>query len=313
MRPRGIAGELAHHAPLILAVGVFAGLLLPAVAATLRPLLAPCVWGLLVLAMFRLDWPQLVRCGRHFGRIAAIVGWLLVISPVMVAVVLHGAGVPPGLTAAMVLMASAPPIMSAPVLALLIGLDAPLMLVVMVTATFAVPMVLPVMALELLALPLDLGAAALMLRLGGVIGTAAVVAAVGRMMVRRGRISDAAPALDIVALILLLTFAVAIMDGVSERVSDQPHHVLALLAAAFAGNVALQVVTAIGFAWLDRRGSLTAAFASGNRNMGLLLAVLPSDIDPDVLLYFALGQIPIYVMPALLTPLYRRLLPVHTA
>lgn len=88
---------------------------------------------------------------------------------------------------------------------------------------------------------------------------------------------------------------------------------LALLAAAFAGNVVLQAVAAIAFAWLDRRSALTAAFASGNRNMGLLLAVLPSDIDPDVLLYFALGQIPIYVVPALLTPLYRRLLPVHTA
>jgi BASS family bile acid:Na+ symporter len=43
--------------------------------------------------------------------------------------------------------------------------------------------------------------------------------------------------------------------------------------------------------------------------MGLLLAVLPAATHPDILLYFAIGQLPMYLLPALLTPLYRRLLP----
>ena len=40
--------------------------------------------------------------------------------------------------------------------------------------------------------------------------------------------------------------------------------------------------------------------------MGLLLAVLPADSPPDVLLFFALAQLPIYILPAMLGPAYRR-------
>jgi BASS family bile acid:Na+ symporter len=40
--------------------------------------------------------------------------------------------------------------------------------------------------------------------------------------------------------------------------------------------------------------------------MGLLLAVLPADSAPDALLFFALAQLPIYMLPAVLGPAYRR-------
>ena len=41
--------------------------------------------------------------------------------------------------------------------------------------------------------------------------------------------------------------------------------------------------------------------------MGLLLAVLPADAAPDTILYFAVGQFPIYILPAALAGFYRRL------
>ena len=47
---------------------------------------------------------------------------------------------------------------------------------------------------------------------------------------------------------------------------------------------------------------------TGNCNMGLLLAALPRGADPDVALYFAVAQLPMYMLPALVAPLYRRLL-----
>jgi BASS family bile acid:Na+ symporter len=43
--------------------------------------------------------------------------------------------------------------------------------------------------------------------------------------------------------------------------------------------------------------------------MGLLLAALPAGVDPDIALFFALAQIPMYVLPALIRPLVRRLVP----
>ena len=38
------------------------------------------------------------------------------------------------------------------------------------------------------------------------------------------------------------------------------------------------------------------------------MAVLPVTADPDIFLFIAAVQVPIYVMPSLLQPLYRRLL-----
>jgi len=38
------------------------------------------------------------------------------------------------------------------------------------------------------------------------------------------------------------------------------------------------------------------------------MAVLPAAADPDIFLFIAAVQVPIYVIPTLLQPLYRRLL-----
>jgi BASS family bile acid:Na+ symporter len=50
-------------------------------------------------------------------------------------------------------------------------------------------------------------------------------------------------------------------------------------------------------------------YCSGGRHNALLMAVLPATADPDIFLFIAAVQFPIYIIPALLQPLYRRLLP----
>jgi bile acid:Na+ symporter, BASS family len=134
-----------------------------------------------------------------------------------------------------------------------------------------------------------------------------VVAAVLRHGLGQSRLKDAAVGLDVAAVVLLLTFAIAIMDGIADRLLADPAWVLTVAATAIAVNLALQVAGGLAFAWLDRRRAVTAAFISGNRNMAVVLAVLPAGVHADVFLYFAMAQIPIYVLPALLAPVYRRL------
>jgi BASS family bile acid:Na+ symporter len=46
---------------------------------------------------------------------------------------------------------------------------------------------------------------------------------------------------------------------------------------------------------------------AGNRNQALFLAVLPAEADPGVLIFFALSQVPMFLSPFLLRPIYRRL------
>ena len=95
------------------------------------------------------------------------------------------------------------------------------------------------------------------------------------------------------------------MDGVTEFVAQSPWRVLQFIIAAFAANILLQLLGTGVAAAMARRSALTVGFASGNRNMGLLLAVLPA----DMLLIFVLAQLPIYILPAVLGPAYRRWLP----
>ncbi len=78
--------------------------------------------------------------------------------------------------------------------------------------------------------------------------------------------------------------------------------------AAFGGNLGLNALTALAL-WpvLDRRTALTAGMLAGNRNQAVFLAVLPAAADPNLLLFFALGQIPMFVGPFVLRPIYARL------
>ena len=67
-------------------------------------------------------------------------------------------------------------------------------------------------------------------------------------------------------------------------------------------------VFALAAPGVGQRGSLSAGFISGTRNLAIILAVLPANVDLDVPLFFAVGQFPIYIMPMVLRPVFRKLL-----
>jgi len=69
------------------------------------------------------------------------------------------------------------------------------------------------------------------------------------------------------------------------------------------------VMTAGTWPFLDRRDALTAGYCAGGRHNALLMAVRPASADADNFLFIAAVQFPLYLMPTLLEPLYRRLLP----
>lgn len=305
MVPR-VARFLAHRGGLVLAVGVFGGLVLPAAAAALRPLLPFAVWGLLVVAVVRIDPSAILAHLRRPWLVAAALLWILVLTPAVAATTLEALGVECGLTTAVVLMAASPPIMSSPAFALLLALDSALMLVVMVAATALAPLTLPVIMLALPSLSLDVPAVALAGRMTLLIGSAVAVAVVIRSVAGRQRLATAATGLEATAVVLLLAFAFGVMDGVADRITADPWRVATVTMAAVGANLVLQVVTAMLFCLRGRRMALTLGFAGGNRNLALSLAVLPP--EPDLSLFFAMGQIPIYALPALLQPVYRRLL-----
>lgn len=307
MLNRGL-GFLGHHAPWFLCGGVLIGLAAPSLAAVVRPLLAPSVVLILATGLLRADWNAMREAVRRPTRLLVLLLWLMIACPVAVSIAVALSPLPEGLGAALVLMSAAPPILASAALAALLGLDAALASLACVAATLLAPLTVPLLARVLVGLELSLGVGEFMLRLGLIIAAAFALTGGVRAVTTRSWRQAHATQVDGVFVIAMLLFAVAIMDGVGAAALESPFKVAFWLAAAFLANPLLQALGALIFARLGRRRALTAGLLTGNCNMGILLAALPPDAAADIVLYFALAQIPMYMMPAVLLPAYRRLL-----
>ncbi len=298
----------------LLAIGVFAGLVSQDLAALCKPIIGPSVFVLLTATILRLDWTQVLWRLRAPVKPLAIVLAVLVAAPLAMAIALDLFRVPEFLRGPMVLLASSPPLISLPAFALLLGLDGPLALVVMVGASILQPLIQPPVALLLLGVKLDIGLLPLMTRLGVFVGGAVAVAVALRAAVGRERIQRHGSAFGGVAIVMLLLFAIGIMDGLRDHLIAEPGHVLACVAAVFAANFGLQALGGVVFwavapAWrFSGREGLTAALLAGARNLATLVAVLGDAAGPDLYLVLAVNQFPLYLIPALAGPVYRRLL-----
>lgn len=303
----GALGWLGRHGKTVLAAGIFLGLAVPPLAEIFRPLLTPSVVLLLALTLLRMDWTALKAHLRRPLPSLLLVAWLLVASPALMALTTSLAGLPAGLAAAMLLWAASPPLIAAPALATLLGLDGALALVGTVLATFAAPLTVPPLALLLAGIDLGLDLGALFSRLALLTFGALAIALLGRRLVGAAALATHPERIDGAIVLTLLVFAVAAMDGITAEAMAEPLRVGGFLAAAFAANLSFQALGALVFARLPRRTALALGVTSGNRNLAILVGSLGAAAPPDVFLYFAVGQLPIYLLPGLLAPIYQRL------
>jgi predicted Na+-dependent transporter len=301
--------HMGRRATTLLPFSLLLGLLFQDIAAATRPLLMPLAVTLLMLALARVDWDRLSALLRRPGLAIALSLLNLIAVPLVVWPIWQGLGLWPGLVAALCLSAMAPGIISAATTATFLRLDSSLALLISLFTNFLVPFTLPPLALWLLGLDLKIGLLDLSLRLGLIVA----LALVGAIVIRRflgAKVTEAGPALDGLSVAVLMIFAIPLMDGVVARALAEPMKLGGFIAGAFAGMLLCNLVMAVGMLpILDRRIALTAGYCSGGRHNALLMAVLPVTADPDIFLFIAAVQFPIYLIPTLLQPLYRRLLP----
>ena len=272
----------------------------------MKPLLIPGIIGPFIIALLRIDWERLIDHARQPFLVIALLIWLLIAAPFSIDALLDTLALTGGLHDSLVLAAASAPLMASASLALIIGLDAPLAVVLTFTATALVPITLPPIALHLLGIDIDMAIGELMLRLAAVVGGSFAIAWLLRRFLPRGFTERHAKPLDGLAIIGLLVFAIAIMDGVTALALEQPGAVLAATAAVFGLNIFMQAIAALAFAWRGLRLALTAGLISGNRNLGLLVAAMADRASTDLLIVIAVAQFPIYILPMLQRRLYRR-------
>lgn len=302
---------IGKHATILLAAGVFVGLALPDLATMARPLLVPTIIVMLVFSLLRLQPAAVLDAARSPGRVLPVVGFVLLVSPALgwAGVALFGVeemfGL--GVAAAVVVWTASPPLVSVTALATILRLDGALALMVMTLGGLLMPLTLPPLILSLIGLDLHIGVGELMLRLVGMLALAAFIATAVRAVAGQARIQRYSDALDGAFVLVMLIFAIAVMDGVTGAAMADPVKVAGMIALVFAVSLILQAIGLLVFLPAGRRTATTVALISGNRNMAIVLGAAPAAFHPDAFLYLAVLQFPIYLLPALLRPVYRRL------
>jgi len=302
----GILSWLGKHATVSLAVGVFAGLAVPGLAALAKPLLVPAIAVMLTMSLLRLDPAAVVQAIRSPRQVLPAVGFVLLVSPLIGYAAAAALDLDPGIATALVVWTASPPLISVPAIAALVGLDGALALTVTTAAGLFVPVTLPPIVLALIGLDLEIGALALALRMALLLAGSALAAAAIRRMAGSDRLRRRAPAIDGAFVLVMLLFSVAVMDGVTAAAAAAPWRIAGLLALVFGAALVMQAIGWLAFRSLGPRTAGTLALVAGNRNMALVLGAAPAAFEPDTFLFLALLQFPIYLLPALLRPLYRR-------
>ncbi|MDE5444081.1 Na+-dependent transporter [Bradyrhizobium sp. CSA207] len=288
----------------------FIAVAVPPLGALLRPYVTEAIFLLLCISFMRVDLVALYGHLRRPALVASATAWTTIGVPLMVGLIAHATGLTdrwPGLFLALMLQGMASPMMAAPALAALMGLDATLVLVTLVASTALVPFTASLFANLFLDGMLSISPLALGLKLLGVLAASLLTATIIRRLFGAEAILRHKRPIDGFNIVILMVFASAVMGDVASDLIADPVFTIGVALLAFAVYFTLLTVTTLLF----RRVGYERAFAIGlmvsQRNLGLMLAATAGALPATTWLYFALTQFPIHLAPYILTPIARRL------
>ncbi len=299
---------IGKHASRALPVGVLVGLLIPVLAEYLQAFLVPALLVPLTLSLVRIQTQQLQASLRQWQLVATLCGWTLLISPAVVWSILQLVALPDPITQATLITAAAPPVTACAAIAIYLRLNAAITVVVTVTTMLLVPFTLPPIVLYLAGLQINIELWQLSLRLAGFILGAFVLSAFLKKLMGQDRIHKHAQLLDGISVIFISIFIVGVMRGVTELFVQQPWYVLQVLVASTLLVVGLYISATLMFWKLGPHTAMAIGLVSGNCNMGLMYLVLVDQASLDLLIFFAIGQIPMYFLPSLFSPFIFRII-----
>ncbi len=133
---------LGNQGTRAIAALVLFGIALPPLGELLRPYVTEAIFLLLIISFMRVDLSALRSYLRRPALVLAATAWTTIAVPALVGITAHIAHADaraPDLLLALMLQAMASPMMASPALAALMGLDATLVLITLITSTAFVP------------------------------------------------------------------------------------------------------------------------------------------------------------------------------
>jgi hypothetical protein len=306
---RAALAWLGRQGTRALAASVFIGLAVPPLAAYVKPHLGETVFVLLLFSYLRTDPTAFGRYLRAPGLTIVAALWVMVAVPLLFGTAFALSGVReaiPDLYTIMILQSAITPITSLAAFAALMGLDVAFSLAALIFSNALSP--ITTVAFSYLFLgsslfsPLELGVKLLYFFAG-----AGAVAFAIRRLAGQEWIERQKEPIDGLNVIAVFVFAIAAMESVPRHVIADPLFALELFVLIVVLTLALIGLSVLVFlrAGLDR--GLVIGLLAAFRNIGVVMAALGATLPDLAWFYFAMVQFPIFLLPAILQPLARRL------
>jgi len=289
---------------------VVIGVAFPSLGTTLKPYVFESVLVLLFLAFLRVGSFDLRSQASRPTLVVLAVVWTMFVSPILLCLVYRLLGpeiLAADLSLVLVLQASAPPMMSTPAIAALLGLDSTLVLVAMIACTAIAPLTAPFFVSEFAGLTVNISPLVLGLKLFGLLAGTALSANIVKRQIGRERIVRNAALFDGLNVIVMFIFFVTLFSNAGDHFYRHPLLVVEYTALAFLLTLVLSGTTAILLARYGWDRALGLGLLASQRNMALMLAAVGTLLSDNAWLYFALAQLPLYLLPATLLPVLRKI------
>lgn len=296
----------ARHGRLVLVAGLLAGVLLPTVAAILKPYLPHMVATTLFLAALRIGPREALGKLRDLRDIVGLIGIYQIVVPLVLCFLLPFTGLSMTLVTAITLMAAAPSISGSPNLTIMVGRDPAPALRMLIAGTAVVPATAFIVFLFVPAFGSAYNVAAAALRLLVLIGAAAAFAFALRLFVFREATDRFKNSVDGLSALAMAGIVIGLMTAIGPALRQDPIQVAFTLLIACMASFGLQIAA---YFLLSKSKSSSSrvghSIISGCRNNALFITALPAAVTDPLLLYIGCYQIPMYLTPLLLKRLYR--------
>jgi predicted Na+-dependent transporter len=292
-----------------LAASIFLGLAVPPLAAYVKPYLGETVFVLLLFSYLRTDPTAFRRYLREPGLIIVAALWVMLAVPLIFGTAYALVGIReamPALYTIMILQCAITPITSSAAFAALMGLDVAFSLAVLIVSNALSPITTVAFSYLFLGTslfsPIELG-----VKLFYFFAGAGAVAYAIRRVAGQEWIERQKEPIDGLNVIAVFVFAIAAMESVPRHVLANPLFALELFVLIIVLTLALIGLSVLVFlrAGLDR--GLVIGLLAAFRNIGVVMAALGATLPDLAWFYFAMVQFPIFLLPAILQPLARRL------
>jgi BASS family bile acid:Na+ symporter len=292
-----------------LAASIFLGLAVPPLAAYVKPHLGETVFVLLLFSYLRTDPTAFGRYLKAPGLTIVAALWVMVAVPLLFGAAYALSGIReawPALYTIMILQMAITPITSSAAFAALMGLDVAFSLVTLIVSNALSPITTVAFSYLFLGTslfsPIELG-----IKLFFFFAASGAIAYAIRRVAGQEWIERQNEPIDGLNVIAVFIFAIAAMDGVPRHVMADPLFAIELLVLIFVLTCALIGLSVLVFlrAGLDR--GLVIGLLAAFRNIAVVMAAVGTSLPDLAWFYFAMVQFPIFLLPAVLRPLARRL------